>query len=97
MKNRFGSTDEVAIFEMTETGMKPVYDLKERIMKSTQNHIPGSVFTVAIDNGRPVVVHLEVLLNKTQGKFPSRQVVGVDAKRVDLIIAILERYLKANL
>ncbi len=97
MKNRFGSTDEVAIFEMTLFGLKPVYDLKERILWSANLTIPGSVLTVGIDNGRPVVVHLEVLLNKTQWKFPVRQVVGVDGKRVDLIIAILERYLKANL
>lgn len=97
MKNRFGSTDEVAIFEMTLFWLKPVYDLKERILWSANLTIPGSVLTVWIDNGRPVVVHLEVLLNKTQWKFPVRQVVGVDSKRVDLIIAILERYLKANL
>lgn len=97
MKNRFGSTDEVAIFEMTLFGLKPVFDLKQRIIWSANLTIPGSVLTVGIDNGRPVVVHLEVLLNKTQWKFPVRQVVGVDGKRVDLILAILERYLKANL
>lgn len=97
MKNRFGSTDEVAIFEMTLFGLKPVYDLKERIVGSANLTIPWSVLTVWIDNWRPVVVHLEVLLNKTQWKYPVRQVVGVDAKRVDLIVAILERYLKANL
>lgn len=97
MKNRFWSTDEIAIFEMTLFWLKPVYDLKERIVWSANLTIPWSVLTVGIDNGRPVVVHLEVLLNKTQGKFPVRQVVGVEGKRVDLIIAILERYLKAKL
>lgn len=97
MKNRFGSTDEVAIFEMTLFWLKPVFDLKQRIIWWANLTIPGSVLTVGIDNWRPVVVHLEVLLNKTQWKFPVRQVVGVDGKRVDLIIAILERYLKANL
>lgn len=74
-----------------------MFDLKERIISSANLSIPGSVLTAAIDNGRPVLVHLEVLLNKTQGKFPTRQAVGVDSKRVDLIIAILERYLKAQL
>ena len=97
MKNRFGSTDEVAIFEMTLFGLKPVFDLKQRIIWSANLTIPGSVLTVGIDNWRPVVVHLEVLLNKTQWKYPVRQAVGVDAKRVDLILAILERYLKANI
>lgn len=97
IKNRFGSTDEIAIFEMTLFWLKPVFDLKERIVWSANLTIPWSVLTVGIDNGRPVVVHLEVLLNKTQWKFPVRQVVGVDGKRVDLVIAILERYLKAKL
>lgn len=97
MKNRYGSTDEVAIFEMTLFGLSPVSNLKERIISSANLSIPGSVLTAAIDNGRPVLVHLEVLLNKTQWKFPTRQAVGVDAKRVDLIIAILEKYLKMQL
>jgi DNA repair protein RadA/Sms len=71
-KNRFGSTDEVSIFEMGLFGLQPVYDLKERIINAANTSIPGSVLTVGIDNGRPVLISLEVLLNKTYGKFPQR-------------------------
>lgn len=96
-KNRFGHTDDSAIFEMTLFGLKPVYDLKERILSSANTSIPGSVLTIGLDNGRPVLTNVEVLLNKTKFKFPTRNCIWVSSKRVDLVIAILERYLKIDL
>jgi len=96
-KNRFGPSDEVGIFEMTLFGLQPVYDLKDRIVNQANITTPGSVLTVGIDNGRPVLVYLEVLLNKANGKYPQRIVSGIEQKRVQLIIAILERYLKISL
>lgn len=96
-KNRFGSTDDTAIFEMTLFGLQPVYDLKERILHNVQVTVPGSVLTIGIDNGRPVMVQIEVLLNKTQGKFPQRSAIGVDNARLNLVIAICEKYLGQKL
>lgn len=96
-KNRFGHTDDSGIFEMTLFGLQPVYDLKERILSSANTSIPGSVLTIWLDNGRPVLTNVEVLLNKTKFKFPSRSSIGVSSKRVDLVLAILERYLKIDL
>jgi len=96
-KNRFGHTDDSGIFEMTTTGLQAVYDLKERLLASVNTDIPGSILTIGLDNGRPVLSNVEVLLNKTKFKFPSRSVIGVSSKRVDLVIAILERYLKIDL
>ncbi len=96
-KNRFGPSDEVGIFEMTLFGLQPVYDLKERIINQANISSPWNVLTVGVDNGRPVIVHLEVLLNKANGKYPQRIVQWIDQKRLQLIIAILERYLKINL
>lgn len=96
-KNRFASTDEVAIFEMSLTWLKPVYDMKERIINSANSTIPGSLLTIWLDNARPVLVGLEVLLNKTKFKFPERKAIWIDWNRLNLIIAILERYLNLNL
>jgi len=96
-KNRFGPSDEVGIFEMTLFGLLPVYDLKDRIINQANITAPGNVLTVGIDNGRPVIVHLEVLLNKANGKYPQRITSGIEQKRLQIIIAILERYLKVNL
>jgi len=96
-KNRFGHTDDSWIFEMTLFGLQPVYDLKDRILQSANTTIPGSVFTIWLDNWRPVLTTIEVLLNKTNYKFPQKNCIGVSTKRVDLVLAILERYLKLNL
>ena len=96
-KNRFWPSDEVGIFEMSLFGLQPVYDLKDRIVGAANVTTPGNVLTVGIDNGRPVLVHLEVLLNKANGKFPQRVCQWVDQKRLQIVIAILERYLKINL
>ncbi len=82
---------------MTLFGLLPVYDLKDRIINQANITAPGNVLTVGIDNGRPVIVHLEVLLNKANGKYPQRITSGIEQKRLQIIIAILERYLKINL
>lgn len=62
-KNRFGHTDDIGIFEMKEDGLQPVYDIKQRMMDLASS-MPWSVLTVWLDNGRPVVAHVEVLINK---------------------------------
>lgn len=96
-KNRFESTDDVAIFEMCLFWLTPVYNLKERIINWANTNIPWNVLTVGLDNSRPVIVNLEVLINKTKFKFPQRTALWIDQNRLDLVIAILERYLKINL
>lgn len=96
-KNRFWHTDDSGIFEMTLFGLQPVYDLKERILQTANTSIPGSVLTIWLDSWRPVLVNIEVLLNKTKEKYPQKNCIWVDRKRVEMVIAILERYLKLNL
>lgn len=95
-KNRFGTTDETGIFEMTLFGLQPVYDLKERILWG-KLAIAGHVLSVAIDNGRPLVITLEALLNKSVGKYPQRVAIGIENNRLTLLVAILEKYLKLKL
>ena len=95
-KNRFWPTNDVAIFQMTKKWLLPVFNLKETILKE-KDFVPWSILTVWIDNWRPVLIMLEVLLNKTNYKFPKRTTIWVDSNRVELIIAILERYLDLKL
>ncbi len=90
-KNRFGHADETGIFGMTAQWLTPVYDMSK--LTDWQQSLPGVVWTMGIDNGRPLLVKLEVLLAKSYRSFPERQCIGVDHKRVDLIIAIMQRYL----
>ncbi len=95
-KNRFWWTDDIAIFQMTESWLIPVSNLKE-VIDSNIIDIPWNVLTVWIDNWRPVITNIEILLNKTKYKFPKRSTIWVDNSRVEMIIAILERYLKIDL
>jgi len=95
-KNRFGGTDDVAIFQMTEKWLIPAYDLQDEIKNNIQN-IPWTVLSVWIDNWRPVLTTIEVLVNKTKYKFPKRSAIWVDSWRLEMIIAVLERYMWVNL
>jgi len=95
-KNRFWPTNDVAIFQMTERWLKQVYDFQENLIKQV-DFVPWTTLTVWIDNWRPVLTTIEVLLNKTKYKFPKRTTIWIDANRIELIIAILERYLNINL
>lgn len=94
-KNRFGWTDDVAIFQMTDKWLIPVYNLKQMVTENLSNS-PWNILTIGIDNGRAVLTSLEVLLNKTKYKFPKRSTIWVDSNRVEMLIAILEKYLKID-
>lgn len=81
---------------MSEIGLKPVYDLHERILGG-KLAIAGHVLSIGIDNGRPILITIEALLNKSVGKYPQRVAVGIENNRLTLIVAILEKYLKLKL
>ncbi len=92
-KNRFWHTDEVWIFEMTQAWLQPVYDLKERMLSDQWESTPWTILTVWIDSWRAVLIQLEVLVNKMSGKYPQRVAIWIESSRLNIIIAILERYL----
>jgi DNA repair protein RadA/Sms len=94
-KNRFGSTDDAVVFAMTEKGLKVVGN-DFRIHTDKQWHI-GRVLTVWLENWRPILVHVEALLTKNYNNHPQRNAVWIDPKRLQLIIAILEKYCKCSL
>lgn len=89
-KNRFGGTDDAIVFRMTEHGLVVVWsDFRVR-----EDDTPHSwrVLTVWLENGRPILVHVEALLTKNYTNHPQRTALGIDPKRLQLIIAILEKY-----
>lgn len=91
-KNRFSQNDSVGIFEMTDKWLQAVTDMKERVLKSFTKRA-WNVLGVGIDEGRPCLVNIEVLITKSAYKFPQRNVIWYDKDRVDLIVAILQKYL----
>lgn len=94
-KNRFWPDDDVGIFEMTEKGLIWVEDYKERVIKEFTCRY-GNVLWVGIDNWRPVFVNIEVLITPAAFNYPQRNVIGYDKERLNLILAIMNKYLWFN-
>jgi len=94
VKNRFGSTNEIGIFEMTEKGLAPVANPSEMFLSERPADTPGSVVVAAIEGTRPLLVEVQALVSPNGGfGTPRRSTHGMDAKRLALILAVLEKRL----
>ncbi|MBQ7802389.1 DNA repair protein RadA [Candidatus Saccharibacteria bacterium] len=96
IKNRFGSTNEVAIFEMAETGLKEVKNPSAALLAERQN-TDGSIILATLEGSRPLLVEIQALASKTSFGYPNRTASGFDLNRLKLLIAVLERRTKLNL
>jgi DNA repair protein RadA/Sms len=90
-KNRFGSTNEVGIFEMKDKGLVEVANPSEVFLSERPKDSSGSVVTAAIEGTRPLLVEIQALVTPTKMAYPVRKVTGVDYNRVSIILAVLER------
>ena len=95
-KNRFGSTNEAAIFEMQQEGLKLVENPSAALLAERQNS-DGSVVLATIEGTRPLLVEIQALVNPTSFGYPKRTSSGFDLNRLNLLIAVLERRTKLNL
>jgi len=91
VKNRFGPTHEVGLFEMTEDGMREVSNPSEMFLSEREREAPGSVVTAAMEGTRPVLVELQSLVSRTVFGMPRRQASGMDYNRLVLLLAVLEK------
>jgi DNA repair protein RadA/Sms len=96
LKNRFGSTNETAIFEMDEGGLKVVDNPSAALLAERQN-ADGSVVLATIEGTRPILVEIQALVNPTNFGYPKRTASGFDLNRLNVLIAVLERRTKLNL
>ena len=96
IKNRYGSTNEAGIFEMTDKGMQPV-DNPSKALLSERQVSDGSIVLATLEGTRPLLVEVQALVNKTSYGYPKRASSGVDLNRVNLLVAMLERRTKLNL
>ncbi|HMS23457.1 MAG TPA: DNA repair protein RadA [Candidatus Saccharibacteria bacterium] len=96
IKNRFGSTNEVAILEMVEKGLRVVENPSKELLKERQI-TDGSVVLATMEGTRPVLVEVQALVNKTSYGYPKRTSSGFDLNRLNLLIAVLEKRTKLNL
>jgi DNA repair protein RadA/Sms len=91
VKNRFGSTNEIGVFEMTGGGLREVPNPSELFLQERPEGSPGSVVTPALEGTRPILVELQALVSGASFGTPQRSTIGIDHKRVALLIAVLEK------
>ena len=95
-KNRFGSTNEIGIFEMKEHGLVPVANPSAALLAERQIS-DGSVVLATIEGNRALLVEVQALVNPTGFGYPKRTAVGIDNNRLSLLVAVLNRRTKLNL
>ena len=93
VKNRFGSTQEIGIFEMREDGLQEVADASRAFLDDHFIHSPGSVITASLEGTRPLLLEVQALVSPTNFGMPQRRSSGIDPNRLALILAILEKRL----
>jgi DNA repair protein RadA/Sms len=91
VKNRFGSTNEIGVFEMKDTGLAPVVNPSEIFLAERPFGVPGSVVVASIEGTRPVLVEIQALVTPTSFGTPRRTTLGLDPNRVALLAAVLEK------
>jgi DNA repair protein RadA/Sms len=91
LKNRFGPTDEIGCFEMTESGIVEVKDPSTLFLSRTDSNTSGTCVTVTVEGRRALIAEVQALVVKTNAPQPRRVTNGVDSSRVAMLLAVLER------
>ncbi len=97
VKNRFGSTSELVVFEMRGEGMQVVEDPSTFFLEARDTAASGTALVLAMEAGRPFVVEVQALATKTFLAFPRRTALGFDTNRLNLLVAVMEKRLRLNL
>jgi DNA repair protein RadA/Sms len=91
VKNRFGPSQELGVFEMRDTGLTEVTNPSALFLSERSLEAPGSVVVASIEGSRPILVEVQALVTPTSLGMPRRQATGVDAGRLSLLVAVLEK------
>lgn len=97
VKNRFGSTNEIGVFEMEERGLVEVENPSAFLLDGRQEDASGSVVSCILEGSRPMLIELQALVCPTNFGMPRRTVAGMDINRVNLLMAVLEKRLNLKL
>jgi DNA repair protein RadA/Sms len=97
VKNRFGPTNEIGVFEMNETGLSQVPNPSAVFLSERPDSAPGSVVTSCMEGSRPILVEIQGLVSSSGLGTPRRTILGLDNHRVSLIVAVMEKRLGMNL
>lgn len=90
-KNRFGSTNEIGVFEMHEDGLREVNNPSELFLSEREKQTPGSVVTSSIEGTRPILLEVQALVTPSNYGYPQRVSNGFDQRRLSILLAVLEK------
>jgi DNA repair protein RadA/Sms len=91
VKNRFGSTNEIGVFEMLEAGLREVENPSEFMLNGRPEHASGSIVACSMEGTRPLLIEIQALVCRSNFGLPRRQTNGTDFNRVNLLMAVLEK------
>lgn len=94
VKNRFGSTNEIGVFEMSSEGLREVLNPSEFMLDGRPEDASGSVVACLMEGTRPILVEIQALISHTNFGMPRRTAVGTDYNRVNLLMAVIEKELE---
>jgi DNA repair protein RadA/Sms len=97
VKNRFGSTNEIGVFEMKDQGLDEVANPSAVFLSERPANAPGSAVTASMEGSRPILVELQALASSTSFGTPRRTILGLDPNRVALLAAVMEKQLGMHL
>lgn len=91
MKNRFGSTDEMGIYEMVASGLREVSNPSELLLSQKEEDLSGSAVCATIEGQRPMLIETQALVSKAVYSAPQRSATGFDRRRLEMLLAVLEK------
>ncbi len=97
VKNRFGSTNEIGVFEMRSDGLTEVENPSEYMLSGRPKEASGSVVSCTVEGTRPMMIEIQALVTKTNFGMPRRTTTGIDYNRVNLLMAVIEKRLNIHL
>lgn len=97
VKNRFGSTSEIGIFEMRQEGLKEVSNPSDILISEATENLSGSCIAATIEGIRPIMIEVQALSSSTANNFPQRLANGYDLKRLSLMLAVIEKRLNIKM
>lgn len=97
VKNRYGATDEIGVFEMQDQGLVEVENPSALFLAERQGNVSGSCVFAGVEGSRPVLVEIQALVSPTSYSSPKRAVVGWDSNRLAMVLAVLEARCGMNL
>jgi DNA repair protein RadA/Sms len=92
VKNRFGAVNELGVFAMTDTGLKPVSNPSAIFLSRHEEPVPGSIITVTREGSRPMLIELQALVDESHSHNPRRVTLGLDPNRLNMLLAVMHRH-----